>query len=344
MAKSFAKPAADESAQALEHIQTSESLERVYLFYGEDDFMIERLVQAIQVRRFKGGAVDPLSWEVYRAGETESRKVVDSVRTISMFGGPKVVVYRDLEKLADADLEPLVDYAKSPARAHLVLIASKIDARRKSWTGIKKQAYSISCAPLSERNVSDYIRSSAKSHKLSLSADAVDALAGFIGANRALIERAFEKLALAITDGKTITPEIVEEHVVDTRERSVFELTKAISDRNIPAAINAMHILLEQKQEPVMITGMLARQARMMLQVKIGLSQKMSQDEISQRIGVNSYGMREYLQAVTHYSLGELYQFHAAVYETDKSLKSKPIPNEIVLSSLLLSLVTAVRA
>ena len=339
MAKSFSKAAADESAQALGHIQTAEALDSVYLFYGEDGFIIEKLIQAIQDRRFNGKPVDPLSWEVYRAGEIESRKVIDSVKTRSMFGGPKVVVFRDIEKLNEADLEPLVTYTKSPAKAHLVLVASKIDARRKSWTEIKKNAFSVSCAQLSERNVSEYIRNSAKAHKLNLNADAVDALGNFIGPNRALIERAFEKLTLALKNGELITPEIVEEHVVDTRERSIFELTRAISERNIPAAIQAMHVLLEQKQEPVVINGMLARQARMMLQVKIGLQQKMSPDDIGQRIGVNSYGMREYLQAVPKYSIAELYQFHAAVYETDRTLKSKPTPNELVLSNLLMSLI-----
>ena len=336
MAKS--KSTADESILAMNHLNSDEPLERVYLFYGEDSYIIEKLITAIEKKRFKGKPADPLSWEVFRATETETRRVIDSVKTVSMFGGNKVVIFRDLEKLTEADLEIVVNYTCTPARAHLVLVASKIDSRRKSWSEIKKNAFTASCAPLAERNVTEYIRSSAAAKNIKLDTHAAEAMGNFIGPNRALIERAFEKLSLAVSPETVITPEIVEENVVDTRERSVFELTKAITKRHIPSAIEALQVLLDQKQEPVVINGMLARHARMLLQVKLGLNQKMSESVIAQQIGINPYAMREYMEAMPRYSLAELYRFHAEVYEADKALKSKPVPAELILSKLLMSL------
>ena len=332
------KSAADESILAMNHLKSDEPLEKVYLFYGEDSFIIEQLIHAIENKRFKGKPADPLSWEVFRATENETRKVIDSVKTVSMFGGSKVVIFRELEKLSESDLEVVVSYTKSPARAHLVLVASKIDSRRKSWSEIKKNAFAVSCAPLAERNVTDYIRSAATARNIKLGSNAAEALSNFIGPNRQLIERAFEKLSLAVKPETLITPEIVEENVVDTRERSVFELTRAITKRQIPLAINALQVLLDQKQEPVAINGMLARHARMLLQVKIGLSKKMSEAAIIQQIGINPYAMREYMEAMPKYSLADLYRFQAEVYEADKALKSKPVPAELILSKLLISI------
>jgi DNA polymerase III delta subunit len=121
----MAKKTADESLQAFRHLTGSDPLERVYLFYGEDSFVVDKLVDAVSAKRFKGKAIDPLSWEVYRAGEVEISKPIDAVRTVSMFGGPKVVVYRDVDKLNETDLQKIVDYVKKPARAHLVLIAAR---------------------------------------------------------------------------------------------------------------------------------------------------------------------------------------------------------------------------
>lgn len=334
----MAKKATDESLQALRHLSGSDPLERVYLFYGEDSFIIDKLVTSVSFKRFKGKDVDPLSWEVYRAGEVDISKPIDAVRTVSMFGGPKVVIYRDVDRLNEADLQKIVDYVKKPARAHLVLIASKIDARRKSWTEIKKAAYAVNCPVLDERNVSEYVQSAAIAKNLQFDGFAADALANCIGPNRALIERALEKLELATSKDQLITPEIIEEHVIDTRERSIFELTKAITKRNIPLALEALRALIYQKQEPVVINGMLARHARMMIQVKLGKQQKLSDHDIAQKAGINPYAMREYLEAANNYSLSELYKFHADVFETDRSLKSKPVPSPIVLSQLLLSL------
>lgn len=332
----MAKQSVDESVQALKHLTGPDPLERVYLFYGEDAYMVDKLVDALQTKRFKGKPVDTLSWEVYRADETEAQKAIESVRTFSMFGGAKVVIFRDVEKLSESDLQKIADYVKAPAKAHFVLIAGKIDSRKKSWTEIKKNAFCANCVPLSDRNVVSYIQSAAKNLKFGPSA--AEALANCIGPNRALIERAIEKLSLAVPEGETITPQIVEEHVIDTRERSIFELTKSLTKRDIPAALSALRILIDQKQEPVVINGMLARHARMMLQVKIGLSQHLSEYDIAQKAGINTYAMREYLEAANHYSLGELYQFHANVYETDRALKSKPVPPVLILSKLLMEL------
>ena len=332
----MAKQTTDESFQALQHLDGPDPLDRVYLFYGEDAFMLEKLVEAVERKRFKGKPVDPLSWEVYRATETGVQRALDSVRTISMFGGAKVVVYRDLDKLPDADLAKLLEYAQKPARAHLILVAEKIDGRKKLWSELKKVCHSVQCAPLTDRNVSDYIRTAARD--IPFASGAVDALANCVGPNRAMLERAFEKLRIVMAGAKSITPELVEEHVLDTRERSIFELTRTLTRRDIPAALEALRVLIDQRQEPIAINGMLARHARMMLQVKIGLARNMSSSDIAAKAGINPYAMKEYLEGVRNYSLPELYRFHADVYEADRSMKSRPVPSPLVLSRLLLSL------
>ena len=79
----------------------------------------------------------------------------------------------------------------------------------------------------------------------------------------------------------------------------------------------------------------------MVIQVKLGKQQRLSDSEIAQKAGVNPYAMREFLEASNNYSLAELYQFHADIFETDRSLKSKPIPAHLALSKLLLSLLKA---
>lgn len=335
MAKSSSRQT-DESAAALKHLTGSEPLERAYLFYGEDISLINKLIDAVEYKRFNGKGMDPLSWEVYRANETPANQAIESVRTVSLFGGTKVVIYRDIDKLCESDLQKISEYLQNPVKAHLVLTATSIDNRKKSWKSIKEHSYSVQCANLDDRNVNDYI--SAICGKLKFTSDAVDALANCIGPNRALLERAIEKLSLAVTADQTITPETISEHVIDTRERSVFELTKAITKRNIPNALEALRILLEQKQEPVVINGMLARHARMMLQIKLGRDKKMSDNEIIKQTGLNPYALREYNEAVRNYSLPELFRFQSDVFETDRALKSKPVPPIHILSKLLISL------
>ena len=333
----MSKQVTDESPKAFKHLSGPDPLERVYLFYGEDTFILNKLVDAVAAKRFKGKAPDPLSWEVYHASDTDVKTVIDAVRTISMFGGIKVVVYQYIDKLNETELQKIADYVQSPVKAHLVLTATATDGRKKAWKTILSAAYSVACPPLSEYNAADYLKSF--SGTVTLTPEAIDALISCIGPNRALLARAIEKLTLAIPAGQPITAEIVEAHVIDTRERNVFELTKAITKRNIPAALEALRVLIDQKQEPIMINTMLARHARMMLLLKIGKAKNLPEQEIKKAMNITSdYALREYREAITHYTLGELYRFHSDIYEADKSMKSKPIPPLLVLSRVLLNL------
>lgn len=335
----MAKRAVDEALNLLKQLRSDEPLARLYLLYGDDRFIVERLISVIIDKRFGGKPSDDLSFEQYRAGDTAVRQVLDAVMTVSMFGGVKLVIYRDLERLNEEELKQLCAYAEKPARAHLVLVANKIDGRKKSWIKVKKLAQTAECTSLSDWQVADYIRAEAQAAKLNFSGNAAETLANCIGPNRAIIERTLERLSLAVKDGQSISSSFITEHIVETRERSVFELTKALSRRDIPSCLNALDILIEQRQEPIMINGLLARYARQMIQVKLGQSLGLSDTEIMKKAGINIYAMREYRSGVGKYSLYELFQFHSNIFDCDRDLKSKPIPNALVLTKVLMSLI-----
>lgn len=334
----MAKQSVDEASVLLKQLRSDAPLGRLYLLYGEDSFIVERLISVILNKRFGGNPPDSLSFEQYRAGDSDVQRVIDAVKTMSMFGGVKLVIYRDLERLNEEELKRLCAYAENPVRAHLVLVATKIDGRKKSWSTLKKAAQTAECTPLSDWQIVDYIRAEAKASKLNFDANAAETLADCIGPNRAIIERALEKLSLAVTNDQIISSTFITDHIVETRERSVFELTKALSKRDIPACLSALHVLIEQRQEPIMINGLLARHARQMIQVKLGQAMRLSNDEIMKKSGITYYAMRECLEGASKYSMNELFQFHSKIFECDRDLKSKPIPNPLILAKVLMSL------
>lgn len=336
-------------------------LEKVYIIYGEEAYLRDKVIDEIANKRFKGGDIDPMSWEVYRSNEVGAQKVVDATRTISLFGGTKVVIYHDIDKLPVADIAILANYAANPVRAHLILTATKLDspargasAKSKSakgtpsktalWQQLANNARTYYFAPLIEKDykpeISDYIKFTASEKKLRINSQAVEVLRDLIGPNLALIERAIEKLYIAYGSDRVITPDMVEEQVIDTRQRSVFELTKAISERDIVKAMAALHILLAQDQEPVAINGMLAMHARRLIAVKRAQKSGASDADITKAAGISQYALdHEYNSAAEKYSLTELYQFHADIFDADRSLKSKPMPAELVFSRLLFNLI-----
>ena len=355
MAKATKTPKKGDDFKTVRDALRKKTLEKVYLLYGEDAFLRDKIIREIADKRFHGNGIDPTSWEVYRANETNAQKVVDAVRTVSLFGGAKVVVYHDIDKLPIGDIAILAEYAAHPVRAHLVLTATKLDSPTRaasakstpSKTALWKQLAENACAycflPLPENDykgeINAYIEFAAEEKQLPVEPQAVDVIKNLIGPNRALIERAIEKLCLAFGNQRPITPEMVEEQIVDTRERSVFELLDAVSKRDLVKAMTALHVLINQDQEPVVINGMLATHARRLVAVKRAMQNGADDDEITQITGITSYFLRkDYKPAANRYSLAELYRFHADIFDADRSLKSKPTPAEFVFSRVLMNL------
>jgi len=363
----------DEFPKMLSHLTSSEPLERVYLFYGEDHFRIEQLVQAVIKRRFGDATPDKLNFEQYHASDTSFSAVIDSVRNVSLFGGTKLIIYREAEKIdkketssdkkssSKNDLDRLLDYVKSPVRAHLVICVNvtqdsdfhkKPNMTKKAWQDIKSHVKSANCLPLGAglwkdeeklRAVQDYIVSEAPQYKLKFENDAVLLMAEFLGANRAIITRFLEKLSLIVEPGKPVTREIIDTHVADIRERRTTELSACIFRRDCVGMLKLLDILSDQMkiEQMVMVNSAIIRPVSQLLQFRLYAEQGKSDENIAAEMGMQVWmdQFKNCRSGAKLYSLAELKLLHRACFETDLALKSSVVPKDLVLSRVLMKMI-----
>ncbi len=368
----------DEFPSMLAHLTSSDPLERVYLFYGEDHFRIEQLVQAVVKRRFGDKAPDKLNYEQYHASDTPLSSVLDAVRNVSLFGGTKLIIYREAEKLdkresasdkkntSKTDLDRLLDYVKSPVRAHLVICVNvtqdsdfhkKPNMTKKAWMDIRSSVRSANCTSLGAglwkdedklKAVQDYIISEAPNYNLKFDHGAVMMMAEFLGANRALITRSLEKLALIVEAGKPVTQEIIDTHIADIRERRTTELSTCIFRRDCVGMLKLLDILSDQMkiEQMVMVNSAIIRPVSQLLQFKLFAEQGRSDESIASEMGLQVWmdQFKNCRSGSKLYSLAELKMLHRACYETDLALKSSSIPKDLVLSRVLMKMIPVTRA
>jgi DNA polymerase-3 subunit delta len=80
---------------------------------------------------------------------------------------------------------------------------------------------------------------------------------------------AIEKL-ITYVGGKTVIEAVDVEAVIGrTKEERVFDLTRAIAERKLTAALRSLRELLDQGDPPLMIFAMIAREIRILLQAKL---------------------------------------------------------------------------
>jgi DNA polymerase-3 subunit delta len=181
-----------------------------------------------------------------------------------------MVLVRDLALMPAEELTKLVEYLDAPSPSTvLVAITSKLDKRMKLYSAAQKKGWlHVLEAP---RNPQPWIRAEAQSRGVKISGDAVSRLADAIGSDLSRLALTLDQLALYAGD-RAITVDDVEDLVAETRERSVFELTDAIGEGRLPAALVAVSSLCDQRQSAIGVVAMLARHVRQLAGIHAGHS------------------------------------------------------------------------
>lgn len=317
-------------------------LDPVYLFSGDERFLIDRAVEEVVFVLFGRSEPDPFRYELLRAAEAGAQAVIASARMSSLIGGQRLLLVRDAELFKDSDLEMLAEYAKKPSTScNLVLVVSasgKIDGRKKHWKTLKQNVTEIVFDPLRDEQMPDWILRQAKRRHLDLAEDAAQYLASALGADMAICDLALEKVSLSTSPRKQIYLADVENLVAHTREHSVFELTRAVSQRDLSKSLLALHQLLSQGEAAIKVSFMITRELRMILRLKAALQDGTSHNELPSLLGVSPFAIKDYLRAADRFNMRELVQAMHMAFEIDWRLKSSRLPPELIIEPLLWSI------
>ena len=165
-----------------------------------------------------------------------------------------------------------------PKGNHLIITTDLIDKRRKLFKTIRKNGMIIDCSvPKGDRRADKTAQEAVLSERM-------DAILGQFGksmdegAYRAMYEmtgfdlRTFsnnlQKLVSYIGDRKNITADDVESVLERTKKDPIYELTNAISERNIEKSLFFLDSLFEDDVHPLQILAAIINQIRRLILVK----------------------------------------------------------------------------
>jgi DNA polymerase-3 subunit delta len=125
---------------------------------------------------------------------------------------------------------------------------------------------------------------------------------------------ALEKLMTFVGEKAMIEAEDVEAVIGMTKEETVFHLTAAVMEKNLPKSLLTLKDLLDQGDHPLMILAILAREVRLLLHAKLLLS--------SGQLGAYKPGM-------------DYPPFQKIIYPNIKSLGGSSTPHPYVIYQAL---------
>lgn len=254
---------------------------------GPDDFLVGRLGR----ERFDALAqeiTDEFSREVIsgfaaNVGEVEAavNRFRESLQTISMFGGRRLVWLKDVNFLADtvtgraegtlAQVEELQRLlaANNPADVAVLITAAPVDRRRSFPKWCEKTADFVLVGGDGDADaLAAVVLAEAKVQGAAFTPEAVALLLAKVGANTRLLIEEVRKLATYVGDGATVEEGHVAELTPNVAEGDFFEAAEAFFSGDLPWTLAALHRHFFAGGDARPIISALQNRNRILLQVR----------------------------------------------------------------------------
>ena len=311
-----------------------------YLFYGPERFLVETAATEA-VDALLGDALRDFNFDRFYGKGCDAEAVVMALRSLPMMAPRRVVLLRDAQQLHAGAQETLAAYLDDPVdSAALVLVADKVDLRKKLFKRARKVGRALEFRKLYPRQVPAWVRRMAKAEGKGIDADAVDALARLVGTDLSLLRSEVGKAALYAGDAPAITAEHVGAVVVDIRQDTIFELTDAVAERRADRALGILSKMMEGGERGLGILAMIWRHLRILALAKDALGRGGTAAEVFRTMGVREFLFDKYGRQVRGFSGRELESAYLAIRDTEFALKSSRLPDRLVLERLLMDLCT----
>jgi DNA polymerase III subunit delta len=131
-----------------------------------------------------------------------------------------------------------------------------------------------------------------------------------------------DKLAIYVGEGGTISEATLHEMSYAAKADDVFELTSAISMRDVRAALGRLHRLVEGGMAPEGILPVLAWQVRTLITVRDMLDRRVPESRMAEASGLNDFMLRKSIPQARHFTMPKLREVHSRLLTMDHGVKT----------------------
>ena len=228
----------------------------VYLLMGEEPYFIDRLCDML-ADSVLDEAERSFNQTVVYGKDSDAANIVNLCRQVPMMGGRSVVIVKEAQQLRKPEV--LAAYTANPAPSTVFVICHKeknVDKRTPLYKTSKEKGVAFESVPPRDYEIGGWLGDFARSKGVALDAKASSMLIDHLGADISKINNELGKLLTSLPEGTvTITADYIEQNVGISKDFNNFELTKAVSEKNLAKAMRiADHFAHNPKDNPLVVT------------------------------------------------------------------------------------------
>lgn len=324
----------DEVSKIVNEIKQG-NIKPIYFFMGEEPYYIDRLTEYIEnnilTEEEKG-----FNQMVLYGKDVTIEDVISNAKRYPMMADRQVVIVKEAQELART-IEKLESYAENPQPTTVLVFAYKyktLDKRKKVTKLLEKKGVVYESKKMYDNQVGDWIKRVLSGKGYTIEPKAAAMLVEFLGTDLSKINNELEKLMIILPQGSTITAHVIEENIGISKDYNVFELRKAIGERDqLKAYKIADYFSQNPKDNPLVMTvGLVFGFFSQLLQYH-GLKDR-NPSNVAKILKVNPYFVKDYDIALRNYPMKKVSAIVATLRDVD--VKSKGVgANAISQADLL---------
>lgn len=307
----------------------------VYLFFGEEDYLVRYYLKALRDKIAPDEAFAVFNNPIFDGEDVDFSAIIEAVKAPPMMSDFKLIEWRhaDFSRLKDGELDSL-DELLSVCRDHPYSVVAftandegvDCGTPKKPSAFIKRFDGKINLLKF-EKSTENQLYAWLKKHfdaqGVSVGLDTVQTLVFRSGRSMDVLAEEVNKLcSLALSRGKaSVTPDDVNEVASSTPECDTFALSNAIIDRNKSKAYFALEDMKLRRVDPTVIMGMVAKTFDDLAAVSHLLDDGLGAAEIEKILGMNKYKLKIYIPAAKKYGSARLTEIIRSLAEADAGAK-----------------------
>ncbi len=263
----------------------------------------------------------------------------------SMFGEVKYIIVRNAnffgsQKLNDKDTEILLNYLNQPNNLSVLIFIcnEKVDTRKKV-TKIIKDKYTLKVIPnLKFYEIENRLKSFFAKRNFTIDDEAIKYIVSNNSNNYDLAMNEAQKIILYYDNPGFISYEDVMNISAKTINTNNFLFVDAVVDNDLETSLNLFKDLKIMKVEPSVLISLLARDFRIMLNLKLLQKEGKREYAMMNELGLMDWQLEKYLKKIFPYKIKELESIMVKLSKLDLDIKSGKIDRFMGLELFILDI------
>ena len=340
----MAKERISNALQGLKAAIKEKRPERLYIFHGEEDFLLNYYLQQL-----KKLLIDDLteSFNFHRLNNEsfDIQTFADAVENLPMMADNTMVQVDDIDlfKLNESDRNKIGEILSDiPEYCTVVFtyetVAWKPDKRlKKLWEAVDENASIVEFARQEQRDLIPWIGRHFLANKKRISTDLCAYLIEITGGTMTALSGEIRKIC-AYSGAEEICRADIDAVVEPVLDAVVYQMTDMLGQKQYANALQKLRQLLKMQQEPIAILGAIGSHFRRISTARVLIDNGKTASELAGIYKISEYPARKTMESARRFSPEFCKRAAQLVLETDYRMKTSFDEQERLLEMLLLQL------